>query len=73
MDKQKNRIFAAAAQAAATRERIFQAHTVRTILRISMQFLSCAVLARATIFGGFAPFGTAMAGLCAPLAAACRL
>lgn len=62
MDKQKNRIFAAAAQAAATRERIFQAHTVRTILRISMQFLSCAVLARATIFGGFAPFGTAMAG-----------
>ena len=62
MDKQKNKIFAAAAQAAATRERFLQAHTVRTLLRISAQFLLSAALARATIFGGFAPFGAAMAG-----------
>lgn len=62
MDKRKNKLFAAAAQAAATRERIFQAHTVRALLRISRQFLMSALLARATIFGGFAPFGTAMAG-----------
>lgn len=62
MDKQKNKIFAAAAQAAATRERFIQARAVRTILRISQQFFLSALLARATIFGGFAPFGAAMAG-----------
>lgn len=62
MDKHKNKIFAAAAQAAATRERFLQAHTVRSILRISAQFLLSAILARATVFGGFAPFGAAMAG-----------
>ncbi len=63
MDKQKNKIFAAAAQAAATRERFLQAHTVRTLLRVSAQFLLSATLARASIFGGFAPFGAAMAGV----------
>ncbi len=62
MDKQKNKIFTAAAQAAATRERFLQAHSVRTILRIFQQFILSALLARATIFGGFAPFGAAMAG-----------
>ena len=66
MDKHKNKLFVAAAQAAATRERFLNAHTVRTFLHISRHFLLSTLLARATIFGGFAPFGAAMAGaLCA--------
>ncbi len=66
MDKHKNKLFVAAAQAAATRERFLNAHTVRTFLHISHHFLLSTLLARATIFGGFAPFGAAMAGaLCA--------
>lgn len=62
----KNKLFSAAAQAAAARERLIQAGTVRAALRIGRQFILCALLARGSVFGGFAPFGAAMAGaMCA--------
>src|SRR5699024_2674070 len=63
MDKQKTRRAAPRllGRAAAWAAQLWNEEHLHTLVRGVQRFIICAVLARGTVFGGYAPFGLAMA------------
>ena len=66
MEKLQKKVFALSAHAAGQMAKLRRYPSLRTLGIMTQRLVLCAVLARATLFGQFAPFSVAMVGaLCA--------